>query len=86
MLLIAALIFLFVGLVRGLKRAAPWYAGTLASAALLIGAVLFYRANEMQPRQMGETRQMARLNESTAKVAPPATVMEQEFAAAERTR
>ena len=71
-LLITALIFLFVGLVRGLKRAAPWYAGALASAALLIGTVLFYRTNESKPALMGATEQIARLNEWSAMPAPAA--------------
>jgi A-macroglobulin TED domain/Alpha-2-macroglobulin family len=81
-LLTAALIFLIVGVVRGMKRAAPWYAGALASVALLIGVVLFYRTSEMKPMQMDAGRQMARLDEITDLPAPAKDV-EREFTAPE---
>jgi hypothetical protein len=80
-LLTAALVFLIVGVVRGMKRAAPWYAAALCSVALLIGVVLFYRTNEMKPMQMDATSQMARLNHASPETAPTAKENEPEMAA-----
>jgi hypothetical protein len=71
-LLAMSLIFLIMGLVRGMKRAAPWYVAALASVALLIGAALFYRTSELKPTEMDATSQMFQLHEPAPTTAPQA--------------
>ncbi len=55
-LVMAALIFLIVGLVRGLKRAAPWYIAAIATVTVLIGTALVNRTSEpkLPPTDAGQ--------------------------------
>ena len=82
-LLVAALVFLVLGLRKHGRRAVPWYAAAAASVALMVVAVQTYRTGATKPAVGGE-RQLAWVDSAhapEARDAAPAPVMDDEGAA-----